>query len=88
MEFLDKRVLVAIGDNDAPRQTCVNAISPNKIYVHLIGDSCFDEVIGWVRLSDCKFLDVIGPANEPASKYLAQINNITNQNESNRNHRR
>lgn len=59
-QYLNKRVLVTIGDNDAVRQSSVTAISPNGKYVLLDSDWRADEAIGWTRVEAVSVLDVIG----------------------------
>ena len=72
-QYLNKRVLLTIGDNDAPIQTCVLMISPNGLYVNLDGDQADDNYTGWVKCSLCKVLDVIGPENEKKSDRLKRL---------------
>lgn len=67
-EYLGKRILIQVGDNDTPRMSCVHLISPNGLYVRFYGDGPLDEAIGWLPVSAVKVLDVIQPADEPLVK--------------------
>lgn len=70
-QYLGRRLLVSVGDNDAPRQTCVMNISPNKRYVLLGGITCNDEQIGWAAVVDVRVLDDLGPADWTESMMAA-----------------
>ena len=58
-DMIGRRVLVSIGSNDAVRQTCIEAVSPNGLYVKLGGDRPDEESIGWVVLAGVTVLDTL-----------------------------
>lgn len=58
LSLVSKQVLVTIGDNDTPRHTVVDKVSPNGLYVNFASDRAEHEHIGWVKVSDVKVLDV------------------------------
>ena len=58
-DMIGRRVLVSIGSNDAVRRTCIEAVSPNGLYVKLGGDRPDEEAIGWVVLAGVTVLDTL-----------------------------
>lgn len=58
-EYLGKTILFTLGDNDALRQSMVQDISPNGLYVYLSSDRTKDEHIGWQPISQITIKDVL-----------------------------
>jgi hypothetical protein len=63
-QFLGKRVLITVGNNDAVRQTCLQMLSPNGLYGYFSSDFAWDEHLGWLNLDHVEFHDVIGDQQE------------------------
>lgn len=63
-EYIGKRILITLGDNDAPQMTSVVSISPNCKYVYLSDYSAQAVCFGWTPIADVKVLDVLGGDDE------------------------
>jgi hypothetical protein len=63
-QHLGLRVLITLGDNDAPQMTCVRAISPNGKYALLDDYAARGQVFGWQPISGFQVVDVLGPQEE------------------------
>ena len=72
-ELLGLRVLITLGDNDAPQMTSVRAISPNGKYA-LLDDYCSTgQAFGWQPISGFKVLDTLGPEGETESSLYKRL---------------
>ena len=72
-ELLGLRVLITLGDNDAPQMTSVRAISPNGKYA-LLDDYCTrGQSFGWQPIGEFKVLDTLGQEEETEASLYKRL---------------